>query len=121
VEHQLSLLLIEDGNRALPSFLKAMNRILMANARFRTRDHKLDLDIVSSTQSYTQVTTAASLNSGGNISGAGWPSYAQASLRRLNDTFNETEKNRQEGQGEETCFELMDRANAILRELRPSL
>lgn len=94
----------------------------MANTRFKMHDHKLDLDIVSSTRSYTQVTTAASLNSGNNSGGSGWPSYAQASLQRLNDMVSETEEDRkEEGQGEETFQELMDRANAILRELRPSL
>ncbi|KAG0282851.1 Breast cancer 2, early onset [Linnemannia gamsii] len=122
VEHQLSSSLTEDGNRVLPSFLKALNRILMANARFKMRDHKLDLDIVSSTQSYTQVTTAASLNSGNNSGGAGWPSYAQASLQRLNDIVSETEKDKkEESQGEDTILELMDRAHAILRELHPSI
>ncbi|KAF9147261.1 Breast cancer 2, early onset [Linnemannia schmuckeri] len=122
VEHQLSSSLIEDGNRPLPSFLKVRNRILMANSRFRMRDHKLDLEIVSSTQSYTQVMTAPSLNSGGGISGAaGWPSYAQASLQRLNAMVGEPEKDEQggDGQGRETFEDLIDRADAILRELHP--
>ncbi|KAF9537439.1 Breast cancer 2, early onset [Mortierella hygrophila] len=124
VEHQLSSLLTGDGNRPLPSFLKVQNRILMANGRFRMRDHKLDLDIVSSTLSYTQVTTAPSFSSGGGVSGgAGWPSYALASLQRLNAMVNETEKDLQKDDGErgETFSELMNRADAILRELHPSL
>ncbi|KAK5827625.1 hypothetical protein F5H01DRAFT_409411 [Linnemannia elongata] len=124
VEHQLSSLLAEDGNRLLPSFLKVQNRILMANSRFRMRDHKLDLEIVSSTMSYTQVTTAPSLSSGSGVSGgAGWPSYALASLQRLNVMVSEPDKGVQgdDGHGRETFSELMDRANAILRELHPSL
>ncbi|KAF8932546.1 Breast cancer 2, early onset [Haplosporangium gracile] len=123
VEHQLSSSLTEDGIRSLPSFLKVQNRILMADSRFRMRDHKLDLEIVLSTQSYTQVTTAPSLNGGGGVSGAsGWPSYAKASLQRLNAMVGETEKDEQggDGQGRETFAELMDRADAILRKLHPS-
>lgn len=124
VEHQLSSLISEDGNRPIPSFLKLQNRILMANSRFRMRDHKLDLEIVSSTLSYTQITSAPSLNSGGGVGGgAGWPSYALASLQRLNAMVSDTEKDVQgdDGQGGETFSELMDRADAVLRELHPSL
>lgn len=124
VEHQLSSLITEDGNRPLPSFLKVQNRILMANSRFRVRDHKLDLEIVSSTLSYTQVTTAPSLSNGGGVSGGvGWPSYALASLQRLNAMVSETEKDMlgDDDQKGETFSELMDRADAILRELHPSL
>ena len=96
----------------------------MANSRFRMRDHKLDLDIVSSTLSYTQVTVAPALSSGGGISGGvGWPSYALASLQILNVMVSETEKDVQgdDDQRGETFSELMDRAHAILRELHPSL
>ncbi|KAG9061184.1 Breast cancer 2, early onset [Linnemannia hyalina] len=124
VEHQLSSLLTGDGNRPLLSFLKVQNRILMANCRFRMRDHKLDLDIVSSTLSYTQVTTAPSLINGGGVSGgAGWPSYALGSLQRLNAMVNETEKDLQGDDSERggAFSELTDRAHAILRELHPSL
>ncbi|KAK3848342.1 MAG: hypothetical protein J3R72DRAFT_518369 [Linnemannia gamsii] len=134
VEHQLSQPLSnaaaanagEDTTRPMPSFLKVQNRILMANARFKLQDHKLNLGIVSSLQSYTQITTASAVSGAGGILGsnaaAGWPGYAQSSLQRLNTMVAEAEQQGGEGggrQGEEESFlELMSRATSILTELQ---
>ncbi|KAF9097020.1 Breast cancer 2, early onset [Mortierella sp. AD031] len=132
VEHQLSTLPAassvpgDDANRRMPSFFKVQNRILLANSRFKMRDHKLDLEIVSSSQSYTHITAASPLSGIGASGGGstGWPSYAQSALQRLNAMVAEAENAGQAGgygYGEETLLELMGRANAILTELHPSL
>ncbi|KAG0381166.1 Breast cancer 2, early onset [Mortierella sp. AD032] len=131
VEHQLSQPLLnaaaanagEDTTRPMPSFLKVQNRILMANARFKLQDHKLNLGIVSSLQSYTQITTASTVSGAGGILGSnGWPGYAQSSLQRLDTMVAEAEQQGGEGggrQGEEESFlELMSRATSILTELQ---
>ncbi|KAF9931156.1 Breast cancer 2, early onset [Linnemannia zychae] len=129
VEHQLSSPLSvsneEAASHSLPSFLKVQKRILMANARFKIRDHKLDLGIISSVQSYTQITTASSANTrgGSSMKDVGWPSYAYESLQKLDDMIASVQgaETSDSIHGKETFEELVKRANAILDELHPSL
>ncbi|KAF9173626.1 Breast cancer 2, early onset [Mortierella sp. AD010] len=133
VEHQLS----STSSRAdcqLPSFLKVRSRILMANARFKLRDHRLGLDIVSSLQTYTQVSLAPppiAVPGIRHVPGvgapttprgtSGWPAYAQSSLNLLNDLCNKPGiNNTGEKKDEETLLELMAKANTILERMRPS-
>ncbi|KAF9116996.1 Breast cancer 2, early onset [Mortierella sp. AM989] len=127
VEHQLSptsLSSLSSSDDQLPSFLKVQSRILMANARFKLRDHKLGLDIVSSLQSYTQVTAAPPMSNMGASASvqpsgvSGWPTYAQSSLQRLNGLFAGISNNNKE-KGE-TILGLMAKANTILESMRPS-
>ncbi|KAF9128163.1 Breast cancer 2, early onset [Mortierella sp. 14UC] len=135
VEHQLSSPLTtsaapnggEDASRALPSFLKVENRILMANGRFKMQDTKLDLGIVSSLQSYTQITAAYPVSGVGGVvnsaaAAVGWPSYGQSSLQRLNAMVAESKQGSDGGDGqgerEEGFLELMSRATSILTELQ---
>ncbi|KAG0002160.1 Breast cancer 2, early onset [Entomortierella chlamydospora] len=133
VEHQLSST-SSGADCQLPSFLKVRSRILMANARFKLRDHRLGLDIVSSLQTYTQVSLAPppiAVPGIGHVPGvgaptiprgtSGWPAYAQSSLHLLNDLCNKPGiNNAGEKKDEETLLELMAKANTILERMRPS-
>ncbi|KAF9909039.1 Breast cancer 2, early onset [Linnemannia zychae] len=132
VEHQLSPPIVdsaatlnsgEGASRPLPSFLKVENRILMANSRLKMQDTKLNLGIVSSLQSYTQITAAPTVSGvSGNVNAAtaavGWPSYAQSSLQRLNAMVAEAESGGDGQGGEEGYLALLNRASTILTKLQ---
>ncbi|KAF8978861.1 hypothetical protein BGZ46_006067 [Entomortierella lignicola] len=120
VEHQLSSS-SSGADFQLPTFLKIQSKILMTNARFKLRDHKLGLDIVSSLTSYTTVSLAPPITGTGSgvTSGVlGWPVYAQSSLLGLNELCNKTSISNSEK--EETLLELMAKANMVLERMRPS-
>ncbi|KAG0321648.1 Breast cancer 2, early onset [Dissophora globulifera] len=97
--------------QSLPSFLKIQSRILVANARYKMHDAKLGLDIVSSVQSYTQITAATNTSS----RMGGWPPYAQPSLARL-DELSHGKK-----EGPHGLLKLLEKANTVLESMRPTL
>ncbi|KAF9933275.1 hypothetical protein BGZ67_004354 [Mortierella alpina] len=78
VEHHMA-----PHRSALPTFLKCQAKILVVNARYKLRDPKVDLDIVSSTQNYTHIMAASPAAVSGRAGGAAWPGYAQPSLLKL--------------------------------------
>ncbi|KAF8932065.1 Breast cancer 2, early onset [Dissophora ornata] len=140
VEHQVSVSgtsSTADQNLSPPSFLKVHAGILMTNARFKIRDYKLGLDIVSSLQSYTHITAAStpiitsthsSASSGTGVLGpgvaAGWPAYAHSSLHKLSElSLDRTGSNKSDrAKGEEdSLLDLMAKANTVLARMQPSL
>ncbi|KAF9437101.1 Breast cancer 2, early onset [Entomortierella beljakovae] len=118
VEHQLPSnpsASPSEPSQQLPSFLKIQSRLLITNARFKFRDHKLGLDIVSTSLSHTNINAILPTQFSGHSS---WPVYAQPSLQRLNELCGGTTGSKNEGGAP---LELMVKANSILESMRPSL
>lgn len=115
------------NSAALPTFLKCQARILMANVRYKMRDPKLDLDIVSCTQNYTHVMAASPMSvassvSTGAVGGAGWPSYAQSSLLKLHEVVTCVHgESRGGSQSSDGLVDLMARASSVLTGMQPCL
>ncbi|KAF9957869.1 Breast cancer 2, early onset [Mortierella alpina] len=124
VEHQMG-----PHRSALPTFLKCQAKILMANARYKLRDPKLDLDIVVSLQNYTHVMAASPVAMAASVStgagGAAWPSYAQSSLLKLHELANsmhaESSGRGQSSDGGDSLVDLMVRASTVLTGMQPCL
>ncbi|KAI1315800.1 Breast cancer 2, early onset [Mortierella claussenii] len=123
------------SDQILPPFMKVQSKILLANARYKMRDHKLGLNIVSSLQSYAQVTAAPPLasvgstvpvtGSGAHARVAGWPPYAQSALQQLNQMCSSSNSSgnssSSSGGGGATLLELMAKANAVLESMQPQV
>ncbi|KAG0349554.1 Breast cancer 2, early onset [Podila humilis] len=107
-----------------PFWIKCLSKVLLANARYKVHDLKLDVPVVSCPLNYTQ----AVLASGSPSVTRGWPSYAQRSLQRLHELTDELQQQQQGGrtpfsthdEDETSLAELMGRANAILSGMQPS-
>ncbi|KAG0035654.1 Breast cancer 2, early onset [Podila clonocystis] len=102
-----------------PFWIKIMSKILLANARYKIHDHKLDVDVVSCPLSYTQTVIAS------GSSNQGWPLYARRPLQQLHELESEDgHADRQHGMPEKngaSLGQLIGRANAILLGMQPSL
>ncbi|CAO3574738.1 unnamed protein product [Mortierella alpina] len=124
VEHQMGT-----HRTALPTFLKCQAKILIANARYKLRDPKLDLDIVVSTQNYTHIVAASPVAMAASVStgagGASWPSYAQSSLLKLHELASsmhaESSGRSQSSDGGDALVDLMARASGVLTGMQPCL
>lgn len=96
-----------------------MSKVLLANARYKIHDHKLDVDVVSCPLSYTQAVVAS------GSSNQGWPLYARRSLQQLHELELEDGhgdgRNGMPEQNDTSLGQLIGRANAILMGMQPSL
>ncbi|KAG0040773.1 Breast cancer 2, early onset [Podila clonocystis] len=102
-----------------PFWIKIMSKVLLANARYKIHDHKLDVDVVACPLSYTQAVIAS------GSSNQGWPLYARRPLQQLHELESEDgHVDRQHGmpeQNDASLGQLIGRANAILLGMQPSL
>ncbi|KAG0092228.1 Breast cancer 2, early onset [Podila epicladia] len=102
-----------------PFWIKIMSKVLLANARYKIHDHKLDVDVVSCPLSYTQAVIAS------GSSYQGWPLYARRPLQQLHEL--ELEDGHGDGrhgmleQNDASFGQLIGRANAILMGMQPSI
>ncbi|KAF9563405.1 Breast cancer 2, early onset [Mortierella alpina] len=123
VEHQMA-----PHRSALPTFLKCQTKILMANARYKLRDPKLDLDIILSTQNYTHI-MAAPVAMAASVSTAPgratWPSYAQPSLLKLHELMaslqTEGSGRDQSSDDQNSLVDLMAKASTVLTGMQPTM
>ncbi|KAF9426293.1 hypothetical protein BGZ94_006722 [Podila epigama] len=121
-----------------PFWIKIGSKVLLANARFKAYDHKLDVEVVVCPLSYSHATVVVASNTSMSGRGThGWPAYAQQSLQDLNDMTAASDTRCQQRDGlngvvaddgddddddkDETIPELMGRANAIVMRMQPLL
>ncbi|KAF9321102.1 Breast cancer 2, early onset [Podila horticola] len=119
IEYHLSPISPLTSVNSPPFWIKIMSKVLLANARYKIHDHKLDVDVVSCPLSYTQAVVAS------GSSNQGWPLYARRSLQQLHELELEDGhgdgRNGMPEQNDTSLGQLIGRANAILMGMQPSL
>ncbi|GJJ69289.1 breast cancer 2 susceptibility protein [Entomortierella parvispora] len=118
-DSSLRLLLVEhqgpSSNNPSSTPFKVTSKILITNARYKSHDGKLGLDIVSCPQNYTQLTATQGTSS------SNWPTYAETALQRLAALVPGQAPKQGRGQEQQTIGDLMAQANVILTTMHPSL